>query len=156
MRLGEDKPNQALVEALVSNSRETIDWLAKDVGVHFNLAFNRQAYNVDGRQKFWGGLALGVVDGGKGLIADDHAALDKLGIQIEYDTPATRILMDESNSSVIGVMVRRKGAEVQLRSKAVILACGGFEASKQLRCKYLGKSWENARVSESNTDNVTL
>lgn len=56
---------------LVGESNEAIKWLAKKVGVRFQLSFNRQAYHVNGRYKFWGGMALKTQDGGKGLI-DDH------------------------------------------------------------------------------------
>ena len=146
MRLGENKPSKPLVDELVNSSREAIEWLAKDVGIRFVMAFNRQAYEVDGRQKFWGGLVLSVVDGGKGLIEDDHKALERAGVEVEYETPVTSILLDE-DGIVHGVRVKRNGVETQVMAKAVIMACGGFEANKELRRKYLGDAWVNARVS---------
>lgn len=60
MRLGNGRPETALVKAVVDESRDAMGWLSSDVGVPFTLAFNRQAYEVDGRQKFWGGLVLSV------------------------------------------------------------------------------------------------
>ena len=43
-------------------------------GIRFRLMYERQAYEAqDGRWTFWGGLAVGTVDGGRGLI-DQHAA----------------------------------------------------------------------------------
>ena len=44
-----------LAETLVKNSRGAVGWLG-EIGVQFTLSFNRQAYKVDGRQKFWGGM----------------------------------------------------------------------------------------------------
>ena len=54
-RVTDGRTDPALAETPVKNSRETIGWL-KDIGVQFTLSFNRQAYEVDGRQKFWGGM----------------------------------------------------------------------------------------------------
>lgn len=36
-----------------------------------------------------------------------------------------------------------------IRSKTVILCCGGFEASSQLRAQYLGPNWDLAHVRGS-------
>ena len=35
---------------------------------------------------------------------------------------------------------------LQTYSKAVILACGGFEANAEMRTRYLGQGWELAKV----------
>lgn len=144
MRLGENKPNAELVRTMVENSRDAIRWLAVTVEVPFILAFHRQAYEVGGRQKFWGGLALSVEDGGKGLIRADLRALQKRGVELWFDTPAVQLITE--GSAVTGVVVRKSGEEVPLKASAVILACGGFEASRELRMKYLGPDWKRARV----------
>ena len=44
--------------------------------MRWRLMYERQAYERDGRYVFWGGLALGTVDGGKGLIAQHTAAAE--------------------------------------------------------------------------------
>ncbi|EJC97898.1 FAD/NAD-binding domain-containing protein [Fomitiporia mediterranea MF3/22] len=144
MRLSGERSDKALVEELVKNSRDTVEWLARSIGVRFILAFNRQAYQVGGRQKFWGGLVLSVVDGGKGLIADDHAALQRAGIEIKYDTCATALLKD--GDSICGLVATCKGADITFHSSSVVLACGGFEANRTLRSKHLGDEWSRARV----------
>lgn len=144
MRLGENKPNAELVRTMVDHSRDAIRWLAETVGVPFTLAFHRQAYEVDGRQKFWGGLALSVEDGGKGLIKADLNALRDRGIELWFDTPAVKLVTEDG--AVTGVVVRRNGTEVALQATAVILACGGYESSRELRMKYLGPEWKHAHV----------
>ena len=144
MRLGENKPSAALVRAVVDNSREAVRWLAETVRMPFVLAFHRQAYEVNGRHKFWGGLALSVQDGGKGLISADLEALEKRGVRLWFDTPAVELLAE--SGAVTGVVVRKGGEHVPLKASAVILACGGFEASRELRMKYLGQEWKHARV----------
>lgn len=144
MRLGENKPNLELVKTMVENSREAIQWLTKTVNIPFILAFHRQAYEVDGRQKFWGGLALSVKDGGKGLIKADLRALQERGVEMWFDAPAVKLITE--GNAVTGVVVRKNGEEDILKASAVILACGGYESSQELRMKYLGPDWKHARV----------
>ncbi|GLB38252.1 putative FAD binding domain containing protein [Lyophyllum shimeji] len=144
MRLGDGKSDPALVDALVDNSRDAVDWLAKYVGTPFTFSFNRQAYEVNGRQKFWGGMVLSVEDGGKGLIAAHQRALEKAGVMVWFDSPALSLVT--KGDSVSGVVVRKDGQEVELGARAVILAAGGFEASAELRERHLGAGWKLARV----------
>ncbi|KAF7422643.1 hypothetical protein PC9H_010799 [Pleurotus ostreatus] len=144
MRVGANKPNPLLVRAVVDGSRETIEWLATSVGVPFVFSFNRQAYVINGKQKFWGGMVLSVEDGGKGLIVAHRRALAKHGVEVWFDSPATRLLTD--NGGVVGVVVRRDGEDVQLHAPATILAAGGFEANREMRVEHLGGNWERAKV----------
>ncbi|KAI6138776.1 hypothetical protein BKA82DRAFT_999425 [Pisolithus tinctorius] len=144
MRLGDNKPDAVLVETMVRHSRDAIEWLVRKVDVPFVLSFHRQAYEVDGRQKFWGGVALSVEGGGKGLIDADMEALKKAGVNIWFDTPAVQLIYERGE--VTGVVVRKDGQEVSLRAPSVILACGGYEASVELRMKNMGAGWERARV----------
>jgi len=46
-----------LAEVLVHNSAPTVEWL-RDCGIRFLPNYGRQAYNVDGRFKFFGGVVL--------------------------------------------------------------------------------------------------
>ncbi|KIP09700.1 hypothetical protein PHLGIDRAFT_67133 [Phlebiopsis gigantea 11061_1 CR5-6] len=157
MRLGQDKPDAALVKALVDGSRDAVQWLANRVKVPYTLAFNRQAYLVNGRQKFWGGLALSTRDGGKGLIETHRKALKEAGVETWFDTPAVEILLD--GDAVSGLVVRKTGELVELHARAVVLACGGYEASRDLRKKYMGGNWDLAKVRGTpyNTgDGITL
>lgn len=154
MRLGNGKPDRALVDALVDNSRAAITWLAKFVRVPFVFSFNRQAYEVNGRQKFWGGMVLSVENGGKGLIAAHQQALKRVGVQIWFNTPALSFVMVDDKIS--GLVVRKDGQEVELRARAIILAAGGFEANTELREKYLGVGWAQARVRQLNQCYINL
>ncbi|KAI9057480.1 FAD/NAD-P-binding domain-containing protein [Trametes sanguinea] len=144
MRLGGGRSDPAVVQAVVDGSRAAVQWLADRVKVPFILSFHRQAYLVNGRQVFWGGLVLSVEDGGKGLIAAHRAALEEAGIETWFDTAATEVLVDED--AVVGLVVDREGTPLRLRAPAVVLACGGFEASRELRGKHLGPDWERAKV----------
>ncbi|KAF4498550.1 fumarate reductase flavo subunit precursor [Fusarium agapanthi] len=70
-----------LSKSLIQNSNATIKWLAAN-GIRFQLSFNRQAYEVDGRIKFWGGMCIKTEDGGKGLIQDYLAAIKRHNVQV--------------------------------------------------------------------------
>ena len=144
MRLGKGKSDPSLVDAVVNDSRAAIEWLAKE-GIPFCLSFNRQAYQVDGRQKFWGGMALSVEDGGKGLIAVHQRALAEAGVTCWFKTPVTSILMQ--GGAVCGVRLVKDGDIMEVKARNVILAAGGFEANAELRVRHLGQGWEKAKVS---------
>jgi hypothetical protein len=44
----------------------------------------RQSYEIDGRHRFWGGLAVGTVDGGEGLMERHRAAAARTGIDVRH------------------------------------------------------------------------
>ncbi|OBZ68692.1 Fumarate reductase flavoprotein subunit [Grifola frondosa] len=144
MRLGDGQPHPGVVAAVVEGSREAVGWLAERVKVPFVFSFNRQAYLVNGRQRFWGGMVLGVEGGGKGLIAAHHAALEQAGVEVWFETPAVELSV--ADGSVNGIAIVHDGERVILSTSAVILACGGFESSSELRSKHLGAHWEGAKV----------
>ncbi|KAJ7163384.1 FAD binding domain-containing protein [Mycena filopes] len=142
MRLGDGKPDPVLAFAVVDASRDTVAWLADKVGIPFMFSFHRQAYNVNGRQRFWGGMVLCTEDGGKGLIAAHQRALAKAKVQVWFNCPALEIVME--NGAVSGLAVEKEGKKMHLGTRAVVLAAGGFESNPQLREKHLGAGWERA------------
>ncbi|KAI0081605.1 FAD/NAD-P-binding domain-containing protein [Panus rudis PR-1116 ss-1] len=144
MRLGEDKPDPVLVKTLVDGSRDAVQWLADRVKMPFTFSFNRQAYLVDGRQKFWGGMVLSVQDGGKGVIAAHQKALKDAGVEVWFETAAEELVLEDG--AIAGVIVRSNDKLLRLNSPSVILACGGYEANRNLRAKHLGPEWERAKV----------
>ncbi|THU99125.1 FAD/NAD-P-binding domain-containing protein [Dendrothele bispora CBS 962.96] len=145
MRLSGGRSDPKLVDAVVDNSRDAVRWLADKVKVPFIFSFHRQAYQVGGRQKFWGGLVLSCENGGIGLMESHHKALKEAGVEIWFESPATELL--SKDGVITGVVVNRKGHErVEIESPAVILAAGGFEANTEMRKKHLGQEWANAKV----------
>ena len=90
-RLTEYRCDPELTEVLIGNSSEAGLWLRKQ-GVRFQPALGRQAFKVDGKFKFWGGLACHILGGGQHLVAALHDRLERLGIPVLYDTTATALL----------------------------------------------------------------
>lgn len=143
-RMCSGRSDPALSQLLIGESNDAVKWLASN-GIRFQLSFNRQAYKVDGRYKFWGGMSLKTDEGGKGLIADHQAAAQRLGVEVYYSTPAKRIV-SSSSGIVTGIVVEHKGVDTLINTKAVVLAAGGFEANPRMRSQYLGPNWDVARV----------
>ncbi|MGW4376843.1 FAD-dependent tricarballylate dehydrogenase TcuA [Streptomyces albidoflavus] len=143
-KVSRGRADTELTGLLAEESREVIGWLHR-TGLRFELMYHRQAYEVDGRFRFWGGLALGVVDGGKGMIAQHLAAAAKSGVEVRFDTPVTGLLTGAAGE-VRGVVVRGAEGPEELTAPAVILTSGGFEANPQMRAAHLGAGWDLALV----------
>lgn len=146
-RLSNCKSDKALVNALVESSWDAIQWLKKDIGVDFILSFNRQAYEIEGRQRFWGGMVLSVRDGGKGLIASHHQALKRIGVHMWFGAKAIDLTVKKG--IINGVIVSRNDQEIRITCPTVVLAAGGYESDSKMRSKFLGDQWQYARVRPS-------
>ncbi|KAI7879456.1 fumarate reductase flavoprotein subunit [Lichtheimia hyalospora FSU 10163] len=146
MRVSGGRSDPALANVLVDESRDTIDWLNK-VGIQFRLSFNRQAYKVDGRYKFWGGMVLSTNNGGIGMMKNYYQAAKEHNVIVRHGTSLTKILTHQHQSKVTGIQViTTQGEKQTLSTNALILACGGFEANPAMRAQYLGPNWDLAHV----------
>src|ERR1700719_4483134 len=142
-RVTQNRADPDLVELLVTRSFDTFCWM-RDKGVRFIPIYGRQAFKIGGKFKFWGGLTVEAVGGGPGLIKMLTDAATKRGIEIRYSARALSLIYD--GVRVMGVRVRHGGVESELRSKSVVLACGGFESNSEWRTRYLGPGWDLAKV----------
>jgi tricarballylate dehydrogenase len=144
-RLTNGRNDPVLTRALVDDSHELLGWL-HGLGLRFRLMYERQAYRTaDGTYRFWGGVAVGSTGGGQGLIEQHTAAAQAAGVDIRYGWAATELL--RAGDRVAGVRwSESNGREGVLRAESVILAAGGFEANADLRARYLGPEWKNAKV----------
>jgi len=141
--LGRSDPE--LSKILLDGSRDAVQWLA-DHGVRFQLSLNRQAFLINGRHKFWGGLAIKTEDGGKGLIDDERRAAKKAGVEVYFSTSATKLHRGPKTGAINAVSVDHHSKPATIETKAVILAAGGFEANPRMRAQYLGEGWDLAYV----------
>ena len=142
-RVTEYRADPDLVEVMVSRSHETLKWMAGK-GIRFAPIFGRQAYKVDGRFRFWGGLTVEVVGGGLGLVESEHKIAAKDGVGILYNSRAVSLLADDDG--IHGVVAVVDGVTTEIRARAVVLACGGFQANVEWRTRYLGPGWDLAKV----------
>src|SRR5919109_3689433 len=144
MRVTEGLADPELAQILVSQSHPTLLWL-REKGVRFVLAFGRQAFKVDGKYHFWGGLVVESVGAGKGLSDQQFEVAERLGAEIRYQTKGVRLIQDRQGK-VCGVMVQGPDGFEEIAAKTVVLACGGFEANAEMRPRYLGQGLGLAKV----------
>ncbi len=134
------------VETLVTRSLETLLWM-REQGVRFSPLYGRQAFKVNGKFKFWGGLTVEVVGGGPGLVDQLTRTALRAGIEVHYDARVVALLFDGIN--VTGVQVRFGSELHDIRARSVVIASGGFQANPEMRTRYLGPGWELAKVRGS-------
>src|SRR3990172_2257650 len=142
-RLTSYRTEADLSEIRVTQSLDTMAWL-RSQGARFVPNYGRQSGMVGGKRKFFGRMPIEVSGGGAGLVQYLDAAAKKAGIDVRYDTRVASLIYD--GERVSGVRAQEKGKPVELRAKAVVLACGGFEANPEWRTRYLGPGWELAKV----------
>jgi tricarballylate dehydrogenase len=140
----ESRCDPDLTEVLVSRSLDTLEWM-RTKAVRFAPTYHRQAFKVDGRFRFWGGLTVETVGGGLGLVDTLSASAERAGIALRYQARA--IALTQAGGRVSGVRVRTPdgGTEV-IPADAVVLASGGFQANAEWRTRYLGPGWDLAKV----------
>ena len=149
-RVTQNHADPDLVEIMIRRSFDTFCWL-RDKGVRFIPIYGRQAFKIEGKFKFWGGLTVEFVGGGPGLIKMLTEAATRRGIEIRYGTRALELLFD--GVRVGGVRIRHDDAESELASRSVVLACGGFESNAEWRTRYLGPGWDLAKVRGTRFNN---
>src|SRR5689334_11784750 len=120
-RVTQFRTDPDLCELLVTRSLDTLLWM-RQKGIRFVPIYGRQAFKIEGKFKFWGGLTIETVGGGPGLVDMLTASARKNGIEIRYETRATDLVFD--GARVSGVRVRHGGQTSELKCGAVILAAG--------------------------------
>ena len=134
------------METLVNSSLDTVQWM-RSKGVRFQPSYGRQAFKIDGKFKFWGGLCVETWGGGEGLIENLLKAAEREEIQVLYEAKARSLIADESG--VHGVRAACCGRALTVNARAVVIASGGFEANAEMRTRYLGPGWDVAKVRGS-------
>jgi len=143
-RVTEFRADPDLVETLATRSFKTLKWMTTK-GVRFLPIYGRQAFKVNNRFKFWGGLTIEASGGGPGLIEALFNAAEAAGIEVRYQARAISLLTS-SSGQVEGVRIRQGGRAIDVFASAVVLACGGFQANTEWRTRYLGPGWDLAKV----------
>lgn len=116
------------------------------------LADNPQPSRIDGIFPEWpaapGAEAVralnllnipGVLTAGGPILFNALAKLaEAAGVEIEYSTPAVRLVQDANTKEVLGVIADSSGKEVAVKGrKATVLACGGIEFNEEMCKQYI-------------------
>jgi fumarate reductase flavoprotein subunit len=128
----------ALVSAYINKSGDTINWL-EEMGVEFaDVASYFRGSEFTHHQ-------VKGATGGPGPMATaammkcmtDRA--NELGVKIYLNTPIRKLIKE--NNKVVGVIAEGKDGQIEARSKAVIIATGGFGDNVEMMKKYTGYEW---------------
>ena len=104
MRVTEGLSNPDILQILVSESYPTMIWM-RDQGVPWILAYGRQAFEHEGKLRFWGGLIVESVGGGKGLSDRLFELCQNAGIEVRYLSAATALKTD-NKGKISGVIIK--------------------------------------------------
>ena len=150
MQVTNGQSDPSLASTLTSHSYETIEWMKKQ-GVNFDLIYDNQSFEKDGKIQFWGGLPVKTENKGIGLIDALINRSQELGIEIWYDAQAVKI--NTENDEVSSIIVHQGEETIEIKTKSIVLACGSFEANPEKRKEEIGEEWESAivRGTEFNT-----
>ena len=143
-RVTQYRTDPELCEILVTQSLDTTKWMHSK-GIRFMPMYGRQAFKVDGKMKFWGGLALEFWGGGPGIWEMESKIVRDLGIPIKFEHRVIELLYDEQQ--VYGVKVKHKGEVSEIRGKSVVLASGWIRGEFGLAYAIFG-SWLGFGESE--------
>jgi tricarballylate dehydrogenase len=143
-RVTEGRSDGELAEILIGRSYETVRWMALR-GIAMEPAVSLSGVRVGDTVKWSPGAVIRARHEGVGLSAMWFAAAQRRDVEIRYASAAVRLLQD-GRGRVTGVAVRDDDGFREIGARAVVLACGGFEANPEWRARYLGRPWDHAKV----------
>jgi tricarballylate dehydrogenase len=130
--VGEGPSNEKLAEITVRLSEEAVPWLTER-GVRW-------------QQPLHGTLQLGrtnrfFLGGGKALVNAHHRALRERGVTVAYDATVDELVIDGDRCTRL--RGTQAGAGFAVSARAVVCACGGFEANIEWLRRYWGDAADN-------------
>ncbi len=147
-RVTRGRINKELAATLADNSNRALHWML-DLGIKFEL--DAQSYAViDGRYFFEPGRGLQTTGGGLGQLLQWREVAQRMGIEIRYESKVAALHGNERR--IEGVRVLDPSRDYDVQARAVILCSGGFQASAEMRARYLGANADLMKVRGSKHD----
>ena len=125
---GKNINDSVLVETMVENSSDTVDWLLA-MGADLNDVGKMAGSTNNRTHRPTGGDAIG-----SHLVQVLENQATKQGIDIRYNNKVTSLIDD--TGKVAGVIVETPNGNYKINSKAVIIATGGFGANPEIIVSY--------------------
>lgn len=148
-RVTRGRISKELSEVLVSQSNSAMHWL-RDLGIKWEIDSH---VVIDGRYYFEPGLVIhptGGVGGGLGQLMQWREIATKMGVELRYESRVTALLGNDRQ--IHGVRVSDPQEEYEIQTHSLILCAGGFQASAEMRARYLGPNADLMRVRGSKHD----
>ena len=141
---GETDPD--LMEVLVNESRPTVDWMHAQ-GVTWELSSGARP-SSGAPSVVPNSVGLSASGSGPGLVRMLTDATRRAGVEVLYQTRMAELRQGQ-DGGVTGVEIEDRDGNHTVSCKGVVLACGGFEASPEMRSEHLGEGWRRAKVRGS-------
>lgn len=110
--------HEALARMTIRQTEAHVPWM-KAHGVRFQAPLGGTLHLSRTNAFFLGG--------GKALVNAYYAAAEALGVGVSYDTEVVALSLEGGRFR--SATVRKAGASHEIRAKAVVAACGGFESN---------------------------
>ena len=166
------EPEHDKIRAYCEGSVEHFEWL-EDLGIHFERSYyphkaviqpNTEGLMYTGNEKVWPFKDIakpaprghkvpvpGDTQGAAMVIALLLKRADALGVDVRYETGATNLILEDG--AVVGVGWKHFGETGVIRSRAVVIAAGGFVMNKDMVAAYTPKLAEKPFVLGNTYDN---
>jgi tricarballylate dehydrogenase len=150
MNLSEGLADKRATEIFVEKSWETAVWM-KQQGVTWDLFWDLVVKKDD--RLFFPNTnnVLQALGRGEGLVEMLYGIVEKRDIRVLYETAATSLVLGE-NGAVCALMAKDVNGFIRIRTKTLILACGGFQASPEWRRRCLGQNWDLVKLRGTRYD----
>ncbi len=125
--------NEELLQFYADNALDTIAWLENEMGVQWMMTV--PAGTAPEPRARFAMTAEGVGMTGAALANPMLAKVEEMGIPLMTGVKGTELVTDESGA-IVGAKAESKTADYEITAKAVILATGGFDASKEMKAEY--------------------
>jgi tricarballylate dehydrogenase len=131
------KTNEAMARLAIRASATCRDWMRRH-GVHFQPSLSGTLHLSRTNAFFMGG--------GKALVNAYYLSAEKLGVQVRYDAPVTRLELQDEKFVAAWV-----GAE-RIEAKSCVVASGGFESNLE----WVREAWGQNAAGEWPADNFAV
>lgn len=145
MKVSSGRTDPALSRLLVRHSQDTVKWMKSTGQVEMEPAITLSAVRKGNLMVWARGLVVRAAHEGVGLSRSWFATAERMGVEIRYGAAALALVQDDRGHGA-GVRVRSDEGLATLPARAVVLACGGFEANVQMRTQHIGPLVGAAKV----------
>ncbi len=148
-RVTRGRINKELATVLVSQSNSAIHWM-RELGIRWEMESHVM---IDGRYYFEPGLVIhptGGVGGGIGQLLQWREIAARMGVEIRYESRVCQLR--GTDRRIDGVRISCPDGEYDFSAPALILCSGGFQASTEMRARYLGANADLMKVRGSRHD----
>ena len=132
MERAEGNADEELLRFFADNALDTIAWL-ESLGVQWMMTV--PAGTAPEPRARFSMTAEGVGMTGAALVNPMLARLEELGVPVLCGVRATELLVDDSGA-IRGARAESRTANCEISAKCVVLATGGFDASKEMKAQW--------------------